>query len=97
MNHYTWCFKKVCTEFDKEEINFVKNKNLHTYFFDYFDMELYRQKYDDNISREYHISFWLEIFNIENQKNPHYMDILIELYEIFDTSINKKKKILELA
>lgn len=94
-NHFNWCFKKVCNEFLKEEINFSDNDELNKYFFTYY----YHQFYTNNqeISIKYFEKFWKNIFDMDRLKNKNKINILIEIYNIYDKSINSEKNILEIV
>jgi predicted transcriptional regulator len=98
-NHYNWCFKKVCDEFMKEGIDFSKNKELREYFYVYYYHQFYKivgiPGHDTSV--EYYEKFWKSIFDIEKQKNKNIINILIEIYNIYDKSINQEKNILEIV
>jgi hypothetical protein len=99
-NHYSWCYKKVCDEFLLEELNFTKNKKLKQYFYDYYYHQFYKIDKDNmnqNTTLEYYDKFWRNIFEIDKQKNKNLLNILIEIYTIFDKSINQEKNILEIV
>jgi hypothetical protein len=98
-NHYVWCFNKVCDEFLKEGIDFTKNDELKEYFFTYYYHQFYHIKGNANqdTSLEYYEKFWKSIFEIEKQKNKNIINILVELYNIYDKSINLEKNILEIV
>jgi hypothetical protein len=99
-NHYVWCFNRVCEEFKKEEIDFSKNKELREYFYDYYYHQFYKidkNNMNQNTSLEYYEKFWRNIFEIDKQKNKNLLNILIEIYTIYDKSINQEKNILEIV
>lgn len=98
-NHYNWCFNKVCDEFLKESIDFRKNKVLREYFYKYYYHQFYNIKtaVNQDMTLEYYEKFWKNIFEIEKQKNKNMLNILIEIYNVFDVSINQEKNILELV
>ncbi len=98
-NHYNWCFNKVCDEFKKEDIDFSKNEELKEYFYAYYYHQFYKimgTKGRDT-SLPYYEKFWKNIFEIEKQKNKNIINILIEIYNIYDKSINQEKNILEIV
>jgi hypothetical protein len=95
-NHYNWCFNKVCDEFKKENIDFSKNTGLRNYFFDFFYHQFYKKETQE-VSLAYYEKFWRNIFEIDNQKNKNIINTMIEIYNIFDTSINQEKNILEIV
>jgi hypothetical protein len=95
-NHFNWCFNKVCDEFKKEGLNFSTNENLREYFYQFFYNQFYKRENQD-ISLQYYEKFWRNIFEIDKQKNKNVINTMIELYNIFDTSINQEKNILEIV
>lgn len=95
-NHFTFCFNKVCDEFKKEGLDFSLNKELKKYFYLYFYNQFYKNKgNNEEISLFYYEKFWNEIFSVEKQVNLNVLKILIEIYMIFDVTINNKINILE--
>ena len=99
-NHYSWCFKKVCNEFLLEEIDFIKNENLKQYFYDYYYHQFYKidkENINQNTSLEYHEKFWKSIFEVYINKNKNVLNILVEIYNIYDKSVNLQKNILEIV
>jgi hypothetical protein len=99
-NHYSWCFKKVCDEFLLEEIDFTKNAELKEYFYDYYYHQFYKidkNNMNQNTSVEYYERFWKGIFEIDKQKNKNILNLLVEIYNVFDKSINLEKNILEIV
>jgi hypothetical protein len=95
-NHFNWCFNKVCAEFKEEGLDFSKNEKLRDYFFKFFYYQFYRRE-NQNLTLKYYDKFWRNIFEIDKQKNKNTINSMIELYNIFDTSINQEKNILEIV
>jgi hypothetical protein len=99
-NHFSWCFRKVCDEFLLEEIDFRKNEVLKQYFYNYYYHQFYKidkENINQNTSLEYYERFWEGIFKISNDKNKNILNILVEIYNIYDKSINLQKNILEIV
>lgn len=97
-NHFTFCYNKVCDEFIMEGINFKDNKELKEYYHKYYYHQYYKSINNDyGTSLEFHEKFWRNIFNIDNQKNKNILALLVEIYLIFDKSINDKKNVLEIV
>jgi len=94
-NHFNWCFKKVCDEFLEEEIDFSKNTELKEYYFKYYYHQFYTNNQD--LPLKYFEKFWKKIFDIDKLKNKNFINILIEIYHIYDKSINLEKNILEIV
>jgi hypothetical protein len=96
-NHFNWCFNKVCDEFKKEELDFSKNKVLRDYFHQFYYYQFYKRENQD-VSLNYYDKFWRNIFDIgDKNKNKNIMNTMVELYNIFDASINQEKNILEIV
>jgi len=95
-NHYSWCFNKVCDEFKMEEIDFSGNVELKKYFYQYYYNQFYCATSDYDTSIAYFEKFWRNIFEIDKQKNKNIINILIEVYSIYDKSINREKNILQI-
>ena len=94
-NHYSWCFNKVCDEFLLEEIDFRNNRVLKEYFHDYYYHQFYKigiENHNQDTSLSYYEKFWEAIFNVEKQNNKNILGIIIEIYIIFDQSINRQEK-----
>jgi len=96
-NHFKWCFKKVCEEFLKEGLDFTQNKELQEYYYAYYYHQFYKVTGNQDISLSYFEKFWKQIFEIDKQKNKNLINILIEIYNIYDKSINQEKNILEIV
>lgn len=96
-NHFNWCFNKVCDEFLLEGINFKDNKELREYYYIYYYNQFYKAQNNptQDISFSYFEKFWKLIFEVDKQKNKNIINILIEIYNIYDKSINSEKNILE--
>lgn len=96
-NHYNWCFNKVCNEFKEENIDFSANDELREYYYSYYYHRFYKTDNTQDTSVTYYEKFWKSVFEIEKQKNKNVINILIELYNIYDKSINLEKNILEIV
>lgn len=97
-NHFLWCFNRVNDSFKKEELDFSDNEELKQYFYNYYYHQFYlldEDKFGHNDSIKYFEEFWNEIFTVNKQKNKNILSVMIELYAIFDKSVNKEKNILE--
>jgi hypothetical protein len=97
-NHYNWCYNEVCKGFEKEKIIFSDNADLKSYFYSFYIHHVYKtdgRTDKDSIDIHKLDKFWRGIFNYKNQKNSNDMNILIEIYNIFNKSLNPKKEILE--
>jgi len=96
-NHFKWCFKKVCEEFLEEGLDFTQNKELQEYYYAYYYHQFYKVTGNQDTTLNYFEKFWKQIFEIDKQKNKNLINILIEIYNIYDKSINHEKNILEIV
>ena len=87
--HFNWCYGKVLSEFDEEEISFYGNDELYDYFYGYFLDQYYETDNPEQIS--HYEKFWENIFELRKNKNRKVFEVLLEIYEIFDNSINQKE------
>lgn len=90
--HYNWAFNKVISDFENEEIYFGDVTELRQYFFDYFIVRFYSVEKIPN--QKTFISFWDEIFNLDNIKEKAIFSSMVDIYKLFDNSL-KNKNILE--
>ncbi|MFW6272275.1 MAG: hypothetical protein ACOC2U_00660 [bacterium] len=88
-NHFNFCYNKTCDDFLDEEIDFSNNDELREYFATYYYNQVY--KYDDEINIKSLESFWRSIFDVDNITEKNIMNVFVELYLIFDVSIEEKK------
>lgn len=96
-NHYLWCFNKVCDEFKQEELDFSSNNELKEYFYAYYYHQFYKANPNQDTSLVNYEKFWRNIFEIDKQKNKNVINILIEIYKVFDKSITMEKNILDIV
>ena len=96
-NHYSWCYNKVCEEFKKEELDFTKNKELKEYFYAYYYHQFYIAGDNQDTSLKHLEGFWKNIFDIGKHKTKNLVNMLLEVYNIYDKSINQEKNILEIV
>ena len=86
-NHYNFCFNKVCDEFKKEEIDFTNNDGIREYYYTFFYNQFYKID-NEGITAEYYEKFWRNIFDIKKQKSKNMINTLVEVYSVFDQTIN---------
>ena len=93
-NHFSWCYNKVCDEFKEESIDFTQNKELKKYFYTYYYSEIYTtDKFNgkEELPLANHERFWKKMFEIGKEPTKGSVNMLLEIYIIFDKSINVKK------
>lgn len=96
-NHFRWCFNKVCDEFLEEGLDFSNNDELKEYFYGYYYTQFYKADARQDTTLKNFENFWRSIFEIDKQKNKNLINVLIEVYNIYDKSINLEKNILEIV
>ena len=84
--HFDWCFNKTIENFKKENINFINYTDLRSYFYYYYDQLYYKddEKSIEKIDKLPKFSF--DYFKIKSMSD---VDILIELYKIFEKTLKK--------
>lgn len=90
--HFDWAFNKVLSEFKQEEIIFQNTDDLHEYFYEYFSQQFYN--FDTVPPIKQYLSFWNDIFNVYPKKQKNIMKVLVDLYMIFDHSLDNKKNMI---
>lgn len=93
--HFTWCYRKVLEDFEREGIYFHENEELYDYFYGYYLDQFYKKNKLETLS--HYEKFWENIFEIKKTKKRNIFEVLLELYEIFDKSITKKTEELILV
>lgn len=91
--HYRWAFERVLTDYKQEGIIFHDTEDLYDYFFEYFLQQFYSY-HDDLPQIKDYIQFWNDIFKIHPKKHKNVMKVLIDLYHIFDNSLENKKTLV---
>jgi len=89
LGHYNWCFNTVIDNLKKEKIIFSNTNELKDYFFFFYDELFYKDKDKilDKIDNLPELSF-----NYSRLKSRSDMDIMVELYKLFEKSLNDKLK-----
>jgi len=90
-NHFAWCIDKVVKNFKKENIIFDKPHNLREYFFNFY-LELFYNVNNKKDMREKLDKLPNLSFIYSRIKTRSDMDVLLELYRLFEKSLNFKLK-----
>lgn len=85
--HFDWCWKKTVESFKKEKIYF-ESTELYGYFFTLFLESFYSEpdKSEKNVNKI--LEFWQDIFKYSTSKTLSEIEAFIDLYKIFDKSLN---------
>jgi hypothetical protein len=87
--HYFWCFNDVVKKFKEEYIVFDDIDKLKEYFFYFYDELFYKDK-EKSLSKIDNLpEFSFDYHRIKSRSD---MDILIELYKLFEKSLYFKTK-----
>jgi hypothetical protein len=85
--HFEWAWKKTILNFVEEGLDF-EGKYLYEYFLE-FTLEVYypiTNKKELNIDKKIS-KLWLDIFDYHKIKTNSDIDVLIEIYQIFEKSL----------
>jgi len=85
--HFSWCWDKTINNFAKERI-FFKERGTH---YDYFWVFFIESFYITNVKgNETKINNYFNIlFNLNNIKTRSELDVLLEIYKIFEQNLKK--------
>ena len=90
-SHFNWCIDKVIKNFKDENIIFDKTEELKEYFFNFY-MELFYKFNDKEDILEKLNKLAILSFDHLRIKTRSDMDVLLELYKLFEKSLNFKLK-----
>jgi len=90
-NHFSWCISKIFNNFKKEKIIFDETKNIEEYFYNFYVELFYKFDHvDQSIDKLNKLA--LLSFDYNRIKTRSDMDVLLELYRLFEKSLNFKLK-----
>tara|TARA_B100000683_G_scaffold179883_1_gene173346 strand:- start:899 stop:1369 length:471 start_codon:yes stop_codon:yes gene_type:complete len=82
--HFDWCWNNTIKDFREEGIDFSTNSDLYDWFKTYFMVSFYLE--DKKELEGVILESFEDAFHFGGEKSQSDMDLLIELYEIFDKS-----------
>lgn len=86
-NHFTWCWDKTISNFNKEKIEFKERGTHYEYLWNFFLEAYYFVQLDGN---EIRISeYFYKLFDFKHRKTRSELDILTELYKLFEQNLKK--------
>ena len=90
-NHFKWCVEKVINNFKKENIIFDSTENVEEYFFNFYIELFYNVNNKDKIIEKLNKlpTFSFDYSRIKTRSD---IDVLLELYKLFEKSLNFKLK-----
>jgi len=86
LTHFNWCWEKNKNNFLLEGI-VIDNPKLYIYFYEFIDEVFYLSKNKTPEYNNYILKIWLDIFDYGKLKTNSDIDVLIEIYKIFDKSL----------
>ncbi len=89
--HFLWCFRSVIDGFKGENIIFGGLDDLKEYFYHFYNELFYQCDDKDEILNKLNNLANLS-FDYNRNKTRSDMDLLLELYKLFDKSLNFKLK-----
>jgi len=87
-NHFNWCWDKNINNFVREGVLF-EGKKLYDYFYA-FTLEVFYLMPDKNMDTKSLIDLWSNTFDMQKTKTNSEIDMLVELYQIFEKTLKIK-------
>jgi hypothetical protein len=84
-NHFKWCWDKVLTNFNQENIKFNKRGDHYEYFDSFFDETFYYQK-DVNLKTSIGY-FFTDLFNDKKVFTKSDLDMVTTIYKLLDKQL----------
>ena len=86
-NHFIWCWDKTIENFKKEKIFFKERGNHYEYLWNFFLEAYYYTKIEGVTIR---ISeYFYKLFSFEHRKSRSELDMLTEIYKMFEQNLKK--------
>lgn len=89
--HFLWCFRKIINDFKEENIIFDDIEDIRAYFFHFYNELFYNDEDKDNVINKLN-NLPNSSFDYNRIKTRSDMDLLIDLYKLFEKSLNYKLK-----
>lgn len=84
-NHFNWCWNKIVSNFEKENILIDSEGEHKDYVKSFFRDSFYNQK-DENIKKSIPL-FIKDLFDLDKTFVKSDLDILTEVYKVFNRSV----------
>mgnify|MGYP003127898471 CR=1 FL=1 len=86
--HFEWCWNKNMTNFSQEKIFFNENKEILEYFTQFILESFYTEKIKNKKDIETKIRwFWSKCFDYSGTRTRSELDILVEVYKLFEKTL----------
>jgi len=86
-NYFTWCWDKTVENFVKEKIFFKERGNYYEYFWNFFLEAYYFNQLDNKPIRIN--EYFDKLFNFKYRKTRSELDMLTEIYKMFEQNLKK--------
>lgn len=86
-NHFLWCWNKVISDLEKEDIKFNIEGDHFDYFWNFFLESFYST--DNSLIIDKVDTFFTTLFVITDRKTKSELDIYTELYKTLDNNLIK--------
>ena len=88
IEHFKWCWDKNLENFRRENIHIKNSEELYDYFEQFAIESFYQEKSKQLDSTQTKIKwFWGKCFEYEGIRTRSELDILVEVYKIFEKSL----------
>jgi hypothetical protein len=84
--HFEWCWDKLIENFNRENI-LIRNKGDHRDYFESFFLDTFYNHKDNNLKVAIP-DFLNDVFNLEKDFTKSDLEILTELYKLFEKNID---------
>lgn len=84
-NHFKWCYNKLITNFETENINFKNGGPLYDYLLFFFLESYYKEPTPKSIENIY--EFFNNLFDFARNKNESELETYKFLYKLFNMNL----------
>ena len=86
-NHFIWCWNKTIESFNKEKIYFKEKGSHYEYLWNFFLEAYYYTKIEGVTIRI--PEYFYKLFSFEHRKSRSELDMLTEIYKMFEQNLKK--------
>lgn len=90
LRHFQWVWYTNLDNFNKEGIKFNDTLELYDYFLIYLFESFYNIPTKDKLLYDTILMVWLKLFDMNILKTKSDMDLFLDIYKVFETSLIKK-------
>jgi hypothetical protein len=86
-NHFTWCWDKLISNFEKEKIFFKERGNCYEYFWNFYLEAFYFSQIENKPIRIK--EYFYKLFTFTHKKTRSELDMLTEIYKMLEQNLKK--------